>query len=252
MFEQTFVAGAAKTRRAWMVPVCFAGQLVAVGCMALMPLIFFEGLPQARLTPLPLAVPAAYHPPAPPRAVQVVAVNYERVDRRLVAPTVIPVGVHLGPDRPTAAPPDLAEACPGVCVPGGVDPPEGVRMTRLLPQPTPVETPRVAPRHETTKPPTPAPIRVNSTLQEAKLIRRVMPVYPKLAIQIHLAGVVHLAAIIGADGRIRELQVVDGHPILAPAAVDAVRQWVYQPTMLGGNAVEVMTEITVYFNMTRN
>ncbi len=252
MFEQTFVAGAAKTRRAWMVPVCFAGQLVAVGCMALMPLIFFEGLPQARLTPLPLAVPGLYHPPEHPSAVRVVAVKYERVDRALVAPNQTPMGIHLGPDRPAAAPPDFAEACPGVCVPGGLDAPEGVRMTRLIPQPTPVETPRVVPRRETPKPPTPAPIRVSSTLQEAKLIRRVIPVYPRSAIEFRISGAVHLAAVIGADGRIRDLQVVDGHPFLVRAAVDAVRQWVYQPTMLGGNAVEVMTEITVYFNMTRN
>jgi protein TonB len=62
---------------------------------------------------------------------------------------------------------------------------------------------------------------------------------------------VHLTAIIGADGRIRELQVLSGHPLLVPAAVDAVRQWVYQPTMLSGAPVEVMTDITVTFSLSQ-
>jgi protein TonB len=92
-------------------------------------------------------------------------------------------------------------------------------------------------------------VRVNSGVQEAKLIRRVMPVYPKLAIPLRVTGAVHLAAIIGADGRIRELQVLSGHPLLVRAAVDAVREWVYQPTMLSGSPVEVLTDITVTFSL---
>jgi protein TonB len=100
--------------------------------------------------------------------------------------------------------------------------------------------------------PTPTPIPVSPGVQEAKLIHKVIPVYPRLGIQIHLAGTVRLAAIIGTDGRIRELRVLSGHPILVTPAVEAVQQWVYQPTMLGTTAMEVMTEITVNFNLTRN
>ena len=95
--------------------------------------------------------------------------------------------------------------------------------------------------------PTPAPVPISSGVQEAKLIRRVTPVYPPQAIRMRVSGSVHLAAIIGADGRIRELQVLGGHPFLVQAAVNAVREWVYMPTMLNGAPVEVMTDITVTF-----
>jgi protein TonB len=65
--------------------------------------------------------------------------------------------------------------------------------------------------------------------------------------------VVHLAAVIGTDGRIRELQVLSGsHPMFIAATLSAVRQWIYRPTMLNGSPVEVMTDITVTFTLTRN
>jgi protein TonB len=86
-------------------------------------------------------------------------------------------------------------------------------------------------------------------VQEAMLIHRVTPVYPLTAIKTRVSGVVRLAAVIGADGRIRELQVLGGHPFLVQAAVNAVREWVYRPTMLNGSPVEVMTDITVTFNL---
>jgi protein TonB len=250
MFEQTFLVGTAKTRRAWTVSVCFAGQLAAVGCMVLVPLVFFDGLPQARLAPPVLTVPGTYRPPAPPPHVRLVGAGSEPVEQVFRAPLVPPKGIHLGLDRPATAPPDLVPVCIGVCVPGGVDRsgPVLLGQRRLVAPPfePPVEVePVVRPT------PTPAPIRVNSGVQEAKLIHRVMPVYPQLAIRLRICGAVHLAAIIGADGRIRELQVLGGHPLLVPAAVDAVREWVYQPTMLSGTPVEVMTDILVTFSLSQ-
>lgn len=246
MFEQTVLVGTAKTRRAWTVPVCFAGQLMAAGCMALVPLVFFEGLPQGQLAAPRLTVPGVYHPQAPPH-VRLVGGGSEPVGHALVEPGRTPVGVRLGPERPTA-PPDLTSGCTGICVIGGVGPPDAVLNARTLP---------IAPDERLPEPvrrivkatPTPAPIRVNTGVQEAKLIHRVMPVYPKLAIPLRVSGAVRLTAVIGADGRIRELQVLTGHPLLVPAAVNAVREWVYQPTMLNGAPVEVLTDITVTFNL---
>ena len=83
----------------------------------------------------------------------------------------------------------------------------------------------------------------------AKLIRKVMPVYPTLARTAHISGVVHLIGIIAKDGTIRNLQLVDGHPMLSPAAIQAVSQWVYQPTLLNGEAVEVIAPIEVSFTL---
>jgi protein TonB len=74
-------------------------------------------------------------------------------------------------------------------------------------------------------------------------------VYPPLARQARIAGAVHLAALISADGRIRNLQVISGHPMLTQAALQAVSEWTYKPTLLNGEPVEVLTEITVNFTL---
>ena len=88
-----------------------------------------------------------------------------------------------------------------------------------------------------------------TTLDPAMLLRRVEPVYPPLAIQIHREGRVELRAIIGTDGNIQSLQVVAGDPLFVQSAVDAVQQWHYKPTVLNGQAVEIDTYITVVYTM---
>ncbi len=69
--------------------------------------------------------------------------------------------------------------------------------------------------------------------------------------QARIQGVVSLAAVIGKDGRMANLNVVSGHPLLIAAAVDAVRQWVYQPTLLNGQPVEVQTQVDVNFTLSQ-
>jgi protein TonB len=100
--------------------------------------------------------------------------------------------------------------------------------------------------------PPPPPVRVTRTkvggqVQEAKIIARPNPVYPPLARQARIQGKVQLHAIIDKDGRVGELQVVSGHPLLVKAALDAVQNWRYQPTILNGEPVEVDTTIDVNF-----
>jgi len=92
-----------------------------------------------------------------------------------------------------------------------------------------------------------APIRVSEGVQMAKLVNRVIPVYPPLAKATHTSGVVHLMGIIAKDGTIRNLQVISGHPLLTKAALDAVSQWIYKPTLLNNEAVEVIAPIDVNF-----
>jgi len=108
---------------------------------------------------------------------------------------------------------------------------------RAIPQPPP--------------PPQPPskPVRRGGDVMAAMLVHQVDPVYPRIAIAAHISGVVHLHAIISKDGTIRELEVVDGSPLLAQAAVAAVRQWRYRPTLLSGEPVEVDTNITVLFTL---
>jgi len=92
---------------------------------------------------------------------------------------------------------------------------------------------------------------VGGNVQQAKLIRQPKPIYPPLAKQARISGVVRLNAIIGKDGTIQNLTVASGHPLLIPAALEAVKQWVYQPTLLNGEAVEVVTQIDVNFTLSQ-
>ncbi len=92
---------------------------------------------------------------------------------------------------------------------------------------------------------------IGGNVQAAKLIRQVQPIYPALARQIRIQGVVTLEAIIGIDGTIQQLQVLSGHPLLIPGAVQAVQQWMYSPTVLNGKAVEVKTTIEVRFTLSQ-
>jgi protein TonB len=108
------------------------------------------------------------------------------------------------------------------------------------PPPPPVEKPR-----------TPQRIRVGGNVQAANLIRKVIPVYPALAKQARIQGTVKFQAIIGKDGTIQNLQLVSGHPLLVASAQQAVSQWVYRPTLLNGEPVEVVTTIDVNFTLSQ-
>ena len=88
--------------------------------------------------------------------------------------------------------------------------------------------------------------------QKPCCIRKVDPVYPRTAVITHTFGEVQLHAVIARDGSIQSLMVTKGNPILAQAALDAVRQWRYKPYILNDEAVEVETFITVNFRPANN
>jgi protein TonB len=102
-------------------------------------------------------------------------------------------------------------------------------------------------------PPPPKPtqnrIRQGGNVTAAMLVNRVQPVYPPLARQTRISGTVRLHAIIGKDGSVQQLEVIQGHPLLVQSALDAVRQWRYRPTLLNGEPVEVDTTIDVIFSL---
>jgi len=86
-------------------------------------------------------------------------------------------------------------------------------------------------------------------VSEGLLVHQVKPNYPALAKQARIQGSVVLQAAIGKDGSIQNLRLVSGHPMLAPAAIEAVKQWKYRPYFLNGEPVEVDTQITVNFTL---
>jgi TonB family protein len=95
----------------------------------------------------------------------------------------------------------------------------------------------------------PAVVRVSGTAQKAKLIKKVQPVYPPLARQTRISGTVRLQVLIDSDGTVASLQILSGHPLLEQAALDAVLQWQYEPTLLNGKPVSVISDIDVVFSI---
>jgi TonB family protein len=95
----------------------------------------------------------------------------------------------------------------------------------------------------------PRRIAIGGNVQAARLINRVEPVYPEEASKEKISGTVKLHVVIAKDGKIQQIQVVSGHPLLVQAAIDAVRQWQYQPILLNGQPVEVDTQVDVVFSL---
>jgi protein TonB len=93
-----------------------------------------------------------------------------------------------------------------------------------------------------------APIRVGGQIKAPTKIKDVKPVYPAIAQSAHVTGVVTIEATIGPDGKISDARVVHSIPLLDQAALDAVRQWEYMPTLLNGVPVPVLTTITINFS----
>src|SRR5439155_22761758 len=91
--------------------------------------------------------------------------------------------------------------------------------------------------------------RRGGNVQATNHIYQVNPVYPPLARQIRVQGAVVMEAVINKEGSIESLRVISGHPLLNQAALDAVKQWRYRPTMLNGEPVEVITTVTVTFSL---
>lgn len=98
-------------------------------------------------------------------------------------------------------------------------------------------------------PETKAPVRLPPDVRRPRKLRDVPPVYPPLAISIRLQGEVELDCVIDTTGRVQEVRPLSGHELLVPAAVEAVRQWVYTPTLLDGVPVPVILNVKVRFGL---
>ncbi len=115
-----------------------------------------------------------------------------------------------------------------------------------------ISAPPAPPQPFTAPPPVPGAINVGGRVQANKLISNPQPVYPTVARQARIQGTVELRALIGPDGHMQSLSVISGHPLLRQASLDAVKQWVYQPTLLNNQPVSVSTTIDVIFTLSDN
>jgi len=254
MFETAAIPYGSAGKRLWTACLGMTGQTALVGLAILIPMLHPSVLPrpQALMTwleaPLPPPPPPAQDGPvvgrAKPRPTQI-------VNAGLTLPTRIPARVVMIEDPPA----EITGSGSGPGVPGGMGiAAPGTMLDRLIASVAAVPVARPVERViETAPAPAPvpaAPIRIRvSVVEPGLLVHRVEPVYPDLARRARISGEVKLEGVIGTDGRIRELKVLVGNPLLTRAALDAVSQWLYRPTTLNGDPVEVIAPITVTFRL---
>src|ERR1700730_5425382 len=242
MFEDSLIESGnkLKTKRLGTTILSFLLQVGLIGVLILIPLIYTDALPRGNLMTFLVAPPPPPPPPPPPAAaaVKVVKIQSEFINGQLRTPTKITNKVQMIKEE--EAPPDLgAGGVPGG-VPGGI--PGGSTggvMGGILSSAN-AAIPKVA---------TPQRVRVSSGVSTGLLIKKVTPNYPQLAKQARIQGSVVLQAEISKEGTIQNLQLISGHPMLAPAAIEAVKQWRYKPYLLNGEPVAVETQVVVNFSL---
>jgi len=231
-FEST---GRIRTRsRGWMMAAfVFNGSILLT--LVLIPLIYPEALPKQFMNIL-LEAP---RPPAPPQVVKPVPVRATREipemqDGHIFAPPKIPTSIRY---IATAEPP-IGDAVPGAADlgQGGPDPTAIFQGHAQLP----------VVRQEVT-----GPVHLPSTIVAGMILQKTVPVYPIIAKETRIDGVVILQATISTSGTIENLRVVSGHPMLRQAALDAVSNWRYRPYLMNGKPVEVETTVNVVFKLSQ-
>jgi protein TonB len=235
--------------------VGIAGEALLVGFAILAPMLWPQVLPRTTLI-------TSLLPPVPPGRPK------PDVDRPRATPTrtrpILPfrTGALV---TPTTYPPqalileDPPPETSGIYVPGSTETGQtggagdGLLGRILGGDGPPLPHPRVA---EVARAPVvaapalePKRYKLGGLVKSATLIRRVEPQYPVLAKTARVQGVVELVGVISTDGHLKEVRLVSGHPLLARAAIDAVSQWLYLPTTLNGEPVEVIAPITVTFRL---
>jgi protein TonB len=240
MFSELVESAAVKkqTQNGWPFMASAIAQSLCLMAAFLIPLIYTQALPKKimnafLIAPAPSPRPAAAPPNTAPR---VRPRGQAIVDNILRAPVFIPQTVEMTPEPPL--PSEVSTDSPA-------DGPGSVNLLEDTPTSPPAPTPQPLPQ-----PPAPIAlqrIKQGGIVQAAKLIHQPQPIYPVLARQTGIQGAVVLRAVIDHDGDVSELQVISGHPLLVQAALNAVKQWRYQPTLLNGEPVEVETTITVSF-----
>ena len=235
--------------------ISWAAHALVVLAVIGLPLLFatdrLPEVPQQILTFVTVAAPPAPPSPPPPPPPPAPAAAVKPVAPRPV-PTPRPIAqAPVGPPRelpPPVEAPEEGDLLAGDVdsiggVPGGV--PGGVIGGVIggigdVPAPPPPPPP----------PAPSAPVRTGGQIQAPALVKRVAPVYPPIAVNALVQGVVILEATVGRDGRVEDVEVLRSIPLLDRAAIDAVRQWVYAPLLLNGQAERFILTVTVSFSVT--
>jgi protein TonB len=248
MFEQSILVGQPASRKIARLFASMSVQIVAAGVLFLIPLIYMETLPMAKL---PFVLPLRASQPEQPQPI-----DATKPVSRAVRPNVFRVPFRIpvlsSPANSVSQSAVIDSVAPQISLSGAGAAQSG--FSDLPMQIIQAERPAEPARPVPAAPPKVSaaePVRVASDVQSAKIIRKIVPQYPALARQARISGVVKLMGIIAKDGTVQQLQVISGHPLLQKAALDAVSQWLYQPTILNGKPVEVIAPIDVIFTLSQ-
>ena len=237
LFQDTLLesGGKSRPRNPWAAMASLVFQLIVVAALIIVPLFHTDVLPKRQTLTMLFAPPAAasgvttYRVPTPTYSSNSLAIP-SRLSRAQEAPAPV-VGTSGG-------------------VVGGV--PSG--MSGTLPDGALSEVlsnTRSVPVIPKALDPMPKRMHIASRIAEANLIHDVAPTYPPEAGRARIEGTVVLMAVIGKDGTVRDVRVESGLPLLAQAAIDAVKQWRYRPYLLNGEPIEVDSQITINFTLSR-
>ena len=216
-----------------------------VGLLLAAPLIFIKGMPLEPLayigisppTPVlkvPSPLPPSHNEPAGKPSLGVAIVKTNIPPETMRTPTALPTGIPAPKDEYP-----IFIGLPGdgeSLVPGNLVSDKGIVWSIGKFDPPPLPEP----------PQKPTPVRIG-TLDPSKILVKVIPEYPRLARLSRVEGEVRLEAVIDEEGNIAEVRVLDGHQLLIDAAVKAVKQWKYTPTLQNGEPVPILTTIRVNF-----
>jgi protein TonB len=215
-------------------PVSIVVHVVIAACVVIVPLMATDVLPVPRT--VIGAFPAAPEPPPPPPPAPASAPGAAKpvpASFPDAAPREAPGAIEAEPAATTSALGDPLGVEGGI--PNGAVGSLGVVPdVPVVPQGPPVPT---------------GPVPVGGKIKEPTKIRHVPPVYPAVAQQARIQGVVVVEAIIGIDGRVKEARVLQSKPFLDEAALAAVKEWMFTPTTLNGVPVPVIMTVTVHFKL---
>ena len=234
--------------------VIFHGVLLLL--VVVVPLLIPQSIPERDLL-ITLVSPIGPPPPPPPPPVELPAAVVPKAvvplapsvaSDVLITPTAIPKEVAKIIEAPIALPAGVIGGVPGG-IPGGIV--GGILGGILASNSIANAPPAIAPPPPPPPPPKAAalvgPVRVGGMVQEPRPLKMVPPVYPMLASKARVSGTVVLEATLTAQGTVEEIKVISGHPLLVEAAMQCVKQWVYEPTYLNGSPVPVILMAKVHF-----
>jgi periplasmic protein TonB len=215
------------------VPLSIIAHVVLFAAVIIIPLMATDVLPTPPSMMAFVGAPPAPPPPPPPPPS---AAPPPKTPTPVANPNAAPIEApkQIIPETPSVG---VSEGVPGG-VEGGV--PGGVMggVVGGLPEAPPPPPP-----------PPQAPVRVGGAIKQPTKLKNVPPVYPPIAQSARVQGVVIIEATIGADGKVKDAKVLRSIPLLDQAALDAVKQWVFTPTLLNNVPVPVIMTVTVNFTL---